>query len=507
MMQTMTVTIAMVVWGAAGLAAGGALGWWAARMRAAAALAARDAERAAIEAAFGQERQVAVARARDHEERVSELQARLYAAEREQKATLNDLSQAREGAARLESSLQGERQAAAERVAALQEAEQRLTQAFAALSAEALDASTKRFLELAASRFDTLRSEAGGDLDRRQAEIAGVVAPVKDVLTRLEQTLGEVERTRGEDKGRLLSELAQVNAAHQGLQDETRKLVRALQVPHVRGRWGELQLQRVVELAGMEEYCDIRLQHTIPGEAGPVRPDLIVMLPGGRTVVVDAKAPVTAYLDAISTTDDAQREARLRDHAAQVRSHVAALGAKAYWERLPSTPDFVVLFLPGESFFSAAVQYDPSLFEYGVSQRVFLAGPFTLLALLRTVAHGWSQEKLAENARVISDLGKELYERLASMTEHFADMRSRLQGAVDAYNRTVGSLESRVLPSARRFRDLGVAASKEVVPLVPVDQTPRRLQAPDMVPPPEQLTLEAELVGRAAAPLEPRDDD
>ena len=279
---------------------------------------------------------------------------------------------------------------------------------------------------------------------------------MKEALGKIAQTLAEVERVRGEDKGRLLEQLGQVQAAHQALEGETRKLVSALQVPHVRGRWGELQLQRVVELAGMEEYCDFRLQPSVQGESGTLRPDLIVTLPGGRTVVVDAKAPVTAYLDAVAATDDAEREARMRDHAARVKAHVAALGAKAYWTQFEATPDFVVLFLPGESFFSAAVQYDPGLFEYGAAQRVFLAGPFTLLALLRTVAHGWKQEQLAENARKISDAGKELYDRLATLAGNFASLRERMQAAVEVYNQAIASLETRLLPAARRFRDLGV---------------------------------------------------
>lgn len=508
--------------GAVGAVVGVVLGWLVARWRAGAAAAlatveaesrlreaasAFDARRTILEAALAQERQAAQARSAGLAERISELQVRLLEAERDQRALQVDLAQSREARARLETELAKEQASASERLDAMRDAESRLTAAFAAASAQALDQNAARFLDLAASRFEALRSEAGGDLSTRQAEIAGVIAPMREALQRIAQTLSEVERTRSEDKGSLLQRLEGVALAQQGLQTETGRLVRALQVPHVRGRWGELQLQRVVELAGMEAYCDFQTQQRVTGDDGIQRPDMVITLPGGRTVVVDAKAPVTAYLDAINLVDDTAREARLRDHAGQVRAHITALGGKAYWSRFESTPDFVVLFLPGESFFSAAVQYDPGLFEYGVSQRVFLAGPFTLLALLRTVAHGWSLERLAENARTISDLAKDLYDRLASMTEHFADMRRKLSGAVEAHNQAIGSLEARVLPAARRFRELGVQPSKDLPPLVPIEQTPRRLQAADMIEPPTQLTLDAELVSAPGGALEPRADD
>ena len=506
----------------AGLVSGGVLGWSLARWHAASAArlaavetdgrmraleAGHEAQRAILEAALNQERQAAATRAADLVDRMGELQVKALGLERDHRTALAELARTREQVARLETGAASERESYAARLEALRDAEARLTAAFSAVSAQALDHNAARFLELAAARFDTLKSEAGGDLSTRQAEITGVVTPMREALLKIAQTLSEVERARSEDKGNVLRHLETVTLAQQGLQAETGRLVRALQVPHVRGRWGELQLQRVVELAGMEEYCDIQTQRSVAGEDGMLRPDLVVTLPGGRTIVVDAKAPVVAYLDAINADDDATRDARMHDHAAQVRAHIAALGGKAYWSRFESTPDFVVLFLPGESFFSAAVQHDPSLFEYGVSQRVFLAGPFTLLALLRTVAHGWSLERLAENARTISDLGRDLYDRLANMTEHFAEMRKKLQGAVDAHNQAVGSLESRVLPAARRFKDLGIQSPKDLPALAPVDQAARRLQAPDMVTPPAQLPLDAELIGVPADPLEPRDDD
>lgn len=499
----MTVSLDIVLMAAVALASGLALGWWLGSTRAGSRVA-------VAEAALDHERQSAAQRVRDDQERLSLLQAAVAGLERDHKAALSEAAQAREAAARSDAQAAAERRAFDDRLKAYEDAEARLTTAFESLSGKALEGSTKHLLDLAATRFETLRTEAGRDLAIRQTEIAGVVDPMKATLQRVEQTLAAVEQARAEDKGRLSTELGTMAALHQELRDETRRLTRALQVPHVRGRWGEMQLQRVVELAGMDEHCDFRLQPSLGAEDGGLRPDMIVTLPGGRSVVVDAKAPVSAYLDAMNLEDAEARNARLRDHAALVRTHVNALGAKQYWDRLECTPDFVVLFLPGESFFSSAVQQDPGLFEHGVRQRVFLAGPFTLLALLRAVAHGWNQQRLAENARAISELGRELYERVSVMAEHFVDLRRKLQGTVEAHNAAVASLESRVLPSARKFRDLGIASSKEVEPLAPVEQTPRRIQAPELTAATGARALDAEIVadtGDGAGALEPSSEE
>jgi DNA recombination protein RmuC len=270
--------------------------------------------------------------------------------------------------------------------------------------------------------------------------------------------------------------------------------VQALRAPQVRGRWGEIQLRRVVELAGMEEHCDFEVQQTVAAESATLRPDLVVTLPGGRSVVVDAKAPLMAYLEAVEAADPDARDARLREHAAQVRAHVTKLGGKSYWDHVPESADFVVLFLPGEAFFSAALQHDPGLLEYGVERRVFLAGPVTLLALLRTAAYGWTQEKLAAHAQEISGLGKDLYERLCTMFEHLEELRKRLDSAVQAHNAAIGSLESRVLPAARRFKELGVVSGKELIEPGPIDHLPRRLQAPETSGAAVPAAVDAEVV-------------
>src|SRR5690606_18524563 len=285
--------------------------------------------------------------------------------------------------------------------------------------------------------------------------------------------LHAVETARQGHYAEIKQHIELVARSHETLQGETRNLVRALRAPAVRGRWGEIQLRRVVELAGMLEHCDFSEQPTTDTEDGRRRPDLVIHLPGGKNVVVDAKAPLEAYLDAAAAADDAAREAALRRHAAQVRVHMQQLGAKQYWARLEAAPEFTVLFLPGETFFAAALEHDPGLVEWGVERRVIVASPTTLIALLRAVAYGWRQERTARNAEEIAKLGRELHERLATMLDHFAKLGARLADAVGAYNATVGSLETRVVVGARKLKELGAATGADL-PVVDVIEDPVR---------------------------------
>ena len=318
------------------------------------------------------------------------------------------------------------------------------------------------------------------DLAQRQQAIDALVAPIQDSLAQMGAQLAGIEKERHGHYASLVQQLRQVSADHSRLQTETASLVRALRHAPARGRWGELQLRRVVELAGMLEHCDFAEQETL-GVERRLRPDLVVKLPGGKSIVVDAKAPLEAYLDAHESTDDGERESKLKDHARQVRQHVTSLGAKQYWAAQEGAPDFVVLFLPGEPFFSAALQYDPSLVEYAVSERVMLTSPTSLITLLRTVHYGWQQERIAEEAQRISALGRELYDRLATLGRHFEKVGGHLDKAVGAYNEAVGSLETRVLVSARRFKELGAAAGTvEIVELAQIERTTRVLAAPEL---------------------------
>jgi DNA recombination protein RmuC len=357
-----------------------------------------------------------------------------------------------------------------------------LRDTFRALSDEALKSNNQAFLDLAETRLRDARTAATADIEQRKAAIEHLLAPMAKTLGDVDRELREAERRRAEAGAQLLQRIASLDTAGQDLRAQTGKLVDALKRPGVRGRWGELQLKRVVELAGMVQHCDFEEQHTVTNGDGDrrMRPDVIVRLPGGKHVVIDAKAPLDAYLKALEAPDEGGRQALLCEHARQVRTHVLQLSAKGYAAHVHPSPDFVVMFLPGEMFFSAALEQDPELIEFGVDQHVVPASPTTLIALLRAVAYGWQQEAMEENARKISDLGRQLHEAIRSLGNHFDTLGARLKSSLEAYNSAVGSLEGNVLVKARKFKELQAAtALEEIKALEPVDRVPRMLQAPE----------------------------
>ena len=388
--------------------------------------------------------------------------------------------------ARLETTLELEKKNANGKMSFINKTEKDLSNAFKVLSADALYKNNQSFLDLAKSAFEKLQSESKGDLDSRGKAVEALVDPIKESLEKVDSRVREIEKIREQAYGRLSEQVKSLISTQEKLHSETGNLVRALRTPNVRGRWGEIQLRRVVEMAGMVAHCDFVEQSSVDSEEGKLRPDLVVSLPGGKKVVVDAKAPLLAYLDSQETPDEEKRSALLEDHSRQIRSHIRNLSSKSYWSQFDSTPEFVVMFLPGENFFSAALEHDPGLIEAGASESVILATPTTLIALLRAIAYGWQQEKIAESSQAIGNLGKDLYNRLRIFAEHFARAGKGLEATVEAFNKAIGSFEGRVLVAARKFNELGSGGNEELPTLPPVEKIPRSLQVPEFDTSPDQ---------------------
>ncbi len=415
-----------------------------------------------------------LAAAEEKSKRVPELETRLAQAQGEN-------SELKARASGLEAQAQEERKAAAEKQAMLGEAQSRLSDAFKALSSEALRNNNQSFLELAKTTLSTFQESAKGDLEKRQQAIHEIVKPVRESLDKVDARIADIEKARADAYGSLTTQVRLLFESQNDLRRETSNLVRALRTPGVRGRWGEVQLRRVAELAGMMEYCDFYEQQSVESDEGRKRPDMVVRLPGGKSIVVDAKAVISAYFDAIEATDEAARTTHLQKHARQVKDRIDELSRKAYWEQFSPAPEFVVLFLPGEMFFSAALEVDPTLIESASDRRVVLATPTTLIALLKAIFYGWRQQKLAENAGEISALGRELYERLSVMGGHFETLGKSLNQAVDSFNKTLASVEKRVLPTARKFKELGAGGDEEIGQMQLLELPARKPQAPELI--------------------------
>lgn len=364
---------------------------------------------------------------------------------------------------------------AEEKIEMLLTARQQFTESFKGISADALKNNADSFLQLATAKLEKFQESAKNDLESRQKAVDSLIKPIRESLDKVDNKLQTLEKTNSSTHIGLTEQMRSLAALQTQLQGETSNLVKALRMPNVRGRWGEIQLKRVVEMAGMIEYCDFTQQESITTDERRLRPDMIIKLPNAKQIVVDSKTPLQAYLESLEQQDEVARQIKLKEHARQVRTHVTQLSTKTYWEQLPATPEFVILFLPGETFFSAALEHDPTLIEFGVDQKVILATPTTLIALLRSVAYGWKQELIAENAQKIYETGKELYERTHILATYLTKIRKGLEQTITSYNEAVASFETRVLVTTRKFKEMGAATDEEIESVAMIEKKPRKL--------------------------------
>ena len=387
------------------------------------------------------------------------------------------ISRLRNENAKLEISLELERKATDVQYQSMQQMNKQLKDSFNALASEALQSNNSQFLRLAKENLEQFHIKAEGELEKREKAVENLVKPIREALDKTESQVRKMENERMQAHGALTRHLETMAESHRLLQNETRNLVQALRRPEVRGQWGELTLKRLAELAGMVEHCDFTEQDTVKTDAGNRRPDMVIRMPDRREIVVDAKTPLDAYLSAVESSSDDERKNHLTRHARNVRSRIKELSAKAYWEQLKYSPEFVVLFIPGDQFLSAALEIDHSLIEDALAQNVILATPTSLVALLRAIAYGWRQEVLAENADIIREIGQEMFTRLTTFAEHLAKLGRSLDNSVSAYNKAVSSYDSRVLPGARKFTELGISTKKEPPKLEQVERMARQVES------------------------------
>ena len=441
---------------AAALIAGAVIGWCISQFRARSELQAFQTTAALLQDRVAQ-----------REEALAESESTLDQLQAEYLSLRTNLSS-------LETRLDEERKSAAEKLALLQNVRENFQDSFKALSSDALKSNNQAFLELATANLSKFQEGAKGELEKRENAVNELVKPLKESLQKVDLKIEAMESSRSTAFAAIGEQLKMLSETQHNLRSETSNLVKALRTPHVRGRWGEIQLRRVVEMAGMLEYCDFVTQDSVTTEEGRLRPDLVVKLPNGRSIVVDSKVPIQAYLDSLNATEDSLRLTLIADHARHVRTHLQQLSSKSYWEQY-SGADFVVLFIPGETFYQAALEQDPTLIEHGAERKVLIATPTSLIALLKVIAFGWRQDQVEQQAKEISELGSLLYDRIRSMAAHLEDLRKHLDRAVDSYNRSIGSFESRVFVAARKFKELGAGTGEDIPDAAKIEKSTRGL--------------------------------